>query len=221
MKKLIVTIICVLFASTSFAQMVGASSIAKQSTPKTTLGVKKHEFSIHGGYGFIEEFYFGEYSIGLKYKYKPFKIFDIRLLLEVEGEFSKVEGGFYDYECQIFPTLPILAGLNYEYRFNNISSAFMDLGLGINIPLDDYKVNRRWSEYVECYDIDEMKIEIGQAISLELGYVYKDFIFSFKVTYTENRVRTTSYWTDDLTDVDNHERVVSNSIHTFRLGYRF
>ena len=214
MKKLIVTIICVLFASTSFAQIVGASSIAKQSTPKTTLGVKKHEFSIHGGYGFIEDFCFGEYSIGLKYKYKPFKIFDIRLLLEVEGE-------FYDSEYEIFPTLPILAGLNYEYRFNNTSSAFMDLGLGINIPLDDYKVHRRWVEYLECYDIEETKFEIGPAISLELGYVYKDFIFSFKVTYRENRVRETSYWTDYFTDVYNYESVESNSFHTFRLGYRF
>lgn len=221
MKKIIVTIICVLFTSTSFAQMVGANSISKQSAPKTTLGVKKHEFSIHGGYGFIKDFYFGEYSIGLKYKYKPFKIFDIRFLLEVEGEFSEVESVLYDYERQIFPTLPILAGLNYEYRFNNTSSAFMDLGLGINIPLDDYKVNRRWVEYLECYDIEETKFEIGQAISLELGYVYKDFIFSFKVTYTENRVRGTSYYTDYFTDVYNYERVVSNSIHTFRLGYRF
>ena len=92
MKKLIVTIICVLFASTSFAQMVGASSIAKQSAPKTTLGVKKHEFSIHGGIGLgyhNGDAYDEPYVSGIiKYKFKPFNKYNIRLLGEVGANFS-------------------------------------------------------------------------------------------------------------------------------------
>ena len=93
MKKLIVTIICVLFASTSFAQMVGASSIAKQSTPKTTLGVKKHEFSIHGGVGIgikYHDTYDEPYVSGIiKYKFKPFNKYNISVKLF--QDFSKKE----------------------------------------------------------------------------------------------------------------------------------
>ena len=112
MKKLIVTIICVLFASTSFAQMVGASSMAKQSTPKTTLGVKKHEFSIHGGFG-VSRYINDPYLSGIiKYKFKPSDKYNIRLLGEVEANFST--GVHISINC-----LPILVGLNYEKRFRN------------------------------------------------------------------------------------------------------
>ena len=214
MKKLIVTIICVLFASTSFAQMVGASSISKQSTPKTTLGVKKHEFSIHGGVGTS----FGDwgFSTGLKYKYKPFTKFDIRFLLEVEieGESNK------EYYNQ-FPILPILAGLNYEYRFNNISSMFMDLGVGMNIPLDHSKNHRQYFSYTTYYGDYYHNYQNGFTISYETGIVYDDFMFSCKLAYSLNDYTEQYYYSDDIYDWYYDSGNEENYFLTLRLGYRF
>lgn len=213
MKKLIVTIICVLFASISFAQMVGASSIAKQSTPKTTLGVKKHEFSIHGGVGTS----FGDwgFSTGLKYKYKPFTKFDIRFLLEVE-----IEGEIDKKVYNTFPILPILAGLNYEYRFNNISSMFMDLGVGMNIPLDHSKDDRYYisdNTYVDTY----YYYQNGFTISYETGIVYDDFMFSCKLAYSLNAYTEQHYYSDNIYYDWLHSNIEENYFLTLRLGYRF
>ncbi len=213
MKKLIVTIICVLFASTSFAQMVGANSIAKQSTPKTTLGVKKHEFSIHGGVGTS----FGDwgFSTGLKYKYKPFTKFDIRFLLEVEIE-GENDKSVYDQ----FPILPILAGLNYEYRFNNISSMFMDLGVGMNIPLDKSKDDRSYFSD-NTYFHYGYYYQNGFTISYETGIVYDDFMFSCKLAYSLNDYTEQYYYSEDFYDLYNYSNNEENYFLTLRLGYRF
>ena len=213
MKKLIVTIICVLFASTSFAQIVGASSIAKQSTPKTTLGVKKHEFSIHGGVGTS----FGDwgFSTGLKYKYKPFTKFDIRFLLEVEIE-GEIDKKYYNK----FPILPILAGLNYEYRFNNISSMFMDLGVGMDIPLDQSKDDRYYfsdNTYVHKY----YYYQNGFTISYETGIVYEDFMFSCKLSYSLSGYTKQYYYSEDIYDWHYGEGTEPLHFLTLRLGYRF
>lgn len=214
MKKLIVTIICVLFASTSFAQMVGANSISKQSTPKTTLGVKKHEFSIHGGVGTS----FGDwgFSTGLKYKYKPFTKFDIRFLLEVE-----IEGEFDKEYYNTFPILPILAGLNYEYRFNNISSMFMDLGVGMNIPLDHSKNHRQYFSYDNSYGDYYDNYQNGFTISYETGIVYDDFMFSCKFAYSLNDFTEQYYYSDDIYDWYYGYGTEANRFLTLRLGYRF
>ncbi len=213
MKKLIVTIICVLFASTSFAQMVGASSIAKQSATKTTLGVKKHEFSIHGGVGTS----FGDwgFSTGLKYKYKPFTKFDIRFLLEVEIE-GENDKSVYDQ----FPILPILAGLNYEYRFNNISSMFMDLGVGMNIPLDKSKDDRSYFSD-NTYFHYGYYYQNGFTISYETGIVYDDFMFSCKLAYSLNDYTEQYYYSEDFYDLYNYSNNEENYFLTLRLGYRF
>ncbi|MBQ5891471.1 MAG: hypothetical protein IIW76_02765 [Bacteroidales bacterium] len=208
MKKLIVTIICVLFASTSFAQMVGASSIAKQSAPKTTLGVKKHEFSIHGGFGVgdgIEDPYL---SGIIKYKFKPSDKYNIRLLGEVGANIAFEENLSYS---------PILVGLNYEKRFNNNWSIFADLGFGLNIPLDsDLTHYDRWSDYYEYSNF-----EIGWAFSPEIGFSYKNFMFSGKFLMSTNICQFyyySNYYGDEIFD---SECLYQSFYFLFTLGYRF
>ena len=146
MKKLIVTIICVLFVSTSFAQMVGSSSVSKETKPKEKLRVKKHEFSIHGGAG-LEEFdditFFGT----MKYKLKPFKKFEIRLLGEV--------GLAYEPDSYFIPITPILAGINYEGRLSKNWSIFMDVGAGITMPFGNYVEGYSSAKEIEhAYNIE-------------------------------------------------------------------
>lgn len=187
MKKLIVTIICVLFASTSFAQMVGASSIAKQSAPKTTLGVKKHEFSIHGGIGLISSYFdTPAFSIGMKYKYKPSDKYDIRLLGEIGTAFAP-SANLIDYGLSI---IPIMAGVNYEYRFTKSISIWTDFAFGISIPLSDERFILYWDYGSDGY-IDKIcdkvsSFKTGFASSAEIGMNYNDFSFSFKGVFSVN-----------------------------------
>lgn len=223
MKKLIVTIICVLFASTSFAQIVGASSIAKQSAPKTTLGVKKHEFSIHGGVGIgikYHDTYDEPYVSGIiKYKFKPFNKYNIRLLGEVGANFSA------GIRPEAINCMPILVGLNYEKRFGNNWSIFMDLGIGLSIPLSDYISDRHnhynnWSDY---WDDRYEYFERGYAFSPEIGFSYKNFMFSGKFLMSINDCkfiedhRYYSYERYDIYDIEDYESLY----FLFTLGYRF
>ncbi|MED9962981.1 MAG: hypothetical protein U0J38_07455 [Bacteroidales bacterium] len=210
MKKLIVTIICVLFASTSFAQMVGANSISKQSTPKTTLGVKKHEFSIHGGVGkheydgeFVQVF---EYTFAgiLKYKYKPSEKYDIRFLAET---------AFTEY------VIPLLVGVNYERRLNNNWSVFADLGTGISIPLTP-----SISYYAYESDTEFKNFGIGFAFSPEIGFIHKNFMFSFKYLYSFNRCLLNTK-NDGSWGENPYESSITSAYNSqyllFTLGYRF
>lgn len=213
MKKLIVTIICVLFASTSFAQIVGASSIAKQSTPKTTLGVKKHEFSIHGGLG-VGDGIDDPYLSGIiKYKFKPSDKYNIRLLGEVGANIAFEENLSY---------FPILVGLNYEKRFNNNWSIFADLGFGLNIPLDSdlthYDSYNGWSAYYEYHSF-----EIGWVFSPEIGFAYKNFMFSGKFLMSTNICQFYSYsdYYGDVDEIFDSELLLQSFYFLFTLGYRF
>lgn len=216
MKKLIVTIICVLFASTSFAQMVGANSISKQSTPKTTLGVKKHEFSIHGGFGVDDEIEDPYLSGIIKYKFKPSDKYNIRLLGEVGANFST--GDFNSIDC-----LPILVGLNYEKRFGNNWSIFMDLGFGLSIPLDAYIYGENyyaWDNY-NYFIYDDF--EIGWAFSPEIGFSYNNFMFSGKFLMSVNKCSYYHYsYSYGYTDEDYYRESQRESFYfLFTLGYRF
>lgn len=216
MKKLIVTIICVLFASTSFAQMVGASSIAKQSAPKTTLGVKKHEFSIHGGVGLDDKSY-GPYLSGIiKYKFKPSNKYNIRLLGEVGANFYA--GNLSSIDC-----LPILIGLNYEKRFGNNWSIFMDLGIGLSIPLDAYIYREVYYSNDNYYYYWKQDFEIGWAFSPEIGFSYKNFMFSgkFLISVNKCRYRYHSYRYGDVFDDYDSEHQLESFYFLFTLGYRF
>ena len=230
MKKLIVTIICVLFASTSFAQIVGASSIAKQSTPKTTLGVKKHEFSIHGGIG-LEQKLKSALSGIVKYKFKLSEKSDIRLLTET-GILGSTD------ECsKVLPVIPIFVGVDYEIRFNNNWSIFADLGAGITIPLEDYIDTWDSETFGEClgeyyyrHSLDWCDdFGIGFAFTPEIGFSYKKLMFSFKYLYSYNLCRYNSVveydWDCDRFYEDYNYYDYSDSYDShyflFTLGYRF
>lgn len=93
--------------------------------------IAKQEISIHAGVGIGINFHgcLG-LSAGIKYKYKPFENYNIRFLGEIGSEF--VTNSDYDNP---FSVLPILVGVNYEHRFNQNQSVFIDIGLGPNIPL--------------------------------------------------------------------------------------
>ena len=212
MKKNILTIICVLFTSTSFAQMVGANSISKQSTSKTTLGVEKHEFSIHGGMGFVqgEEGSVLEAAFAgiLKYKYKPSEKYDIRFLAETE---------ILDVPDVYAPSvIPILVGVNYERRLNNNLSVFADLGTGISIPLTE-SIDRNYYVYSHesFYGYDDFRV--GFAFSPEIGFSYKNFMFSFKYLFSYNQCRL-DYFNHDYFDRDYD---YESHYFLFTLGYRF
>ena len=208
MKKIIVTIICILFASTSFAQMVGASSIAKQSAPKTTLGVKKHEFSIHGGVGSRggEGIWDEEIALSgiLKYKHKPSEKYDIRFLAE-----TGILG--LDDNSGALPVIPFLVGVNYERRLNNNWSLFTDLGAGISIPLTQaLEFQCTYNHFYQDWYYD---FAVGIAFSPEIGFSYKNFMFSFKSLFSLNEC-SYDWFNEYSSSYDSH-------YFLFTLGYRF
>lgn len=140
---------------------------------RVKLPIAKQDISLHGG-GVIS---FGRYSgvgfsIGMKYKYKPFDKYDIRLLGEIGTAFSMYEdeGGL--------SIIPVMAGINYEYRFTESLSIWTDFALGFSIPLSERK--RQWKDgYYHSF-------EPGFALSPEIGIRYNDFSFSFKFIYSSN-----------------------------------
>lgn len=99
---------------------------------RVKLPIAKQDISIHGGIGVFHYSHssFGV-SIGLKYKYKPFDKYDIRLLGEIGTAFT-----FKEY-ANALSIIPIMAGINYEYRFTESLSIWTDLALGLSIPLSE------------------------------------------------------------------------------------
>ena len=134
--------------------------------------IAKQEISIHAGVGWEDDYVLG-LSAGIKYKYKPFDKYNIRLLGEIGSEF--VTKKTYPND-DFLSVLPILVGVNYEHRFNQNQSVFADLGLGPNIPLS----GRRSDGYSE-YDY-----QIGFTYSFEVGFAYDKFMFSFKGSFSSN-----------------------------------
>ena len=128
MKKIIVLVLAIFFASISFAQSVGANSISKPSTTKTSLGVAKHEFSIHGGVGtayghrIYDDSIYGIFS--LKYKFKPSKLNNFRIFGELKLETDNTENIFIGNYIGVI-------GLNLENRIDNIFSYWMEIGTGV------------------------------------------------------------------------------------------
>ena len=166
--------------------------------------IAKQEISIHAGVGWEDDYVLG-LSAGIKYKYKPFDKYNIRLLGEIGSEF--VTKKTYPND-DFLSVLPILVGVNYEHRFNQNQSVFADLGLGPNIPLS----GRRSDGYSE-YDY-----QIGFTYSFEVGFAYDKFMFSFKGSFSSN-------------DYTEHYHGYYNSFYYYdyyssiylllRLGYRF
>lgn len=154
---------------------------------KSKLPIAKQDISLHGGAGLSMWSQLWEgFLIGLKYKYKPFDKYNIRLLGEIGTAFT-----FATNESGL-SILPIMAGINYEYRFTESTSVWTDVALGISIPLSNTR-NTSWGEYVTTnYDRIEWRsgnftsFETGFALSPEIGVRYNDFSFSFKGIFSLN-----------------------------------
>ena len=182
----------------------GVLMLVKTKGKKVHYPIAKQEISIHAGVGWEDDYVLG-LSAGIKYKYKPFDKYNIRLLGEIGSEF--VTKKTYPND-DFLSVLPILVGVNYEHRFNQNQSVFADLGLGPNIPLS----GRRSDGYSE-YDY-----QIGFTYSFEVGFAYDKFMFSFKGSFSSN-------------DYTEHYHGYYNSFYYYdyyssiylllRLGYRF
>ena len=212
MKKIIVSIICVLFATSTFAQFVGASTMSQGGSTKSgKTEIAKQEISIHAGIG-VGGVGYDEYlglSAGIKYKYKPFEKYNIRLLGEIGSEFV-TESKYYTP----FSVLPILVGVNYEHKFNQNWSVFADIGLGPNIPLSG---SRRDYFYDNCYD-EIYDYQIGFTLSPEIGFAHNEFLFSIKCSFSYNGY--TRHYHSDYGDYYYSDTQFSPYV-LFRLGYRF
>ena len=161
---------------------------------KPKLPIAKHDISLHGGIGVIANF--GEslgFSIGMKYKYKPFDKYDIRLLGEIGTAYT------FDEKYSGLSIIPVMAGINYEYRFTESTSIWTDLALGLSIPLSEKRD--------DGFNFWYHTFETGFALSPEIGIRYNDFSFSFKFISSSN---------------DCHNDYTYESLYyLFQLGYHF
>ena len=138
---------------------------------KPRLPIAKHEFSIHGGIGASQQWKTRlGFSMGIKYKYKPFNKYDIRLFGEIGTAFT------FNEDRSALSVLPVMAGINYEYRFTETTSIWGGLGFGVSIPLSE----RRYYMHGELFH----SFKPGLALSPEIGVRYNDFSFSFKFIYS-------------------------------------
>lgn len=188
------------------------SGVLMLVTTKVHYPIAKQEISIHVGIGIIEDFDNFGLSAGIKYKYKPFENYNIRLLGEIGSEFA-IDPDFWDS----FSVLPILVGVNYEHRFNQNWSFFADLGLGPNIPLSEGR--REYyggGDYKELYDI-----KIGFTLSPEIGFAYDKFMFSFKGSLSSNGYTEHVHRDYDYYDYYDYSESMLSLYILFRLGYRF
>lgn len=174
---------------------------------KLKLPIAKQDISLHGGVG-VTAIFAGRlgFSIGMKYKYKPFDKYDIRLLGEMGTAFTfnAVKAGL--------SVLPIMVGINYEYRFTESTSIWTDLALGLSIPLSE-------SRYRDA-DVVYSSFTTGFALSPEIGIRYNDISFSSKIIYSSNYAHERrcswsdwerEHWTDRLLTIG----------LLFQLGYHF
>lgn len=170
------------------------------------LPIAKQDISLHGGIGTPDaDFYNGGGSVGMKYKYKPFDKYDIRLLGEIGTAFTNNR----DDGLSI---IPVMAGINYEYRFTESLSIWTDLALGLSIPLSE----RRdvWiDEYCHSF-------KPGVALSPEIGIRYNDFSFSFKFIFSSNASQKYEYDYRDRS-YGNREKSYNSLYLLFQVGYHF
>ncbi|MBO5964002.1 MAG: hypothetical protein J6P97_05920, partial [Bacteroidales bacterium] len=168
---------------------------------KPKLPIAKQDISLHGGVGLNtwEDMTFG-FSIGMKYKYKPFDKYDIRLLGEIGTAFT-----FNEYRTAL-SVLPIMAGINYEYRFTESTSIWTDLALGLSIPLSERR-EAYGSHYYTSFNP-------GFALSPEWGLKYNDFSYSVKYIVSYNTCigrNDPASWNSDYI----------SHIFLFQVGYHF
>lgn len=172
------------------------------------LPIAKQDISLHGGIGTPDaDFYNGGGSVGMKYKYKPFDKYDIRLLGEIGTAFTNNRG---DDGLSI---IPVMAGINYEYRFTELLSIWTDFAFGLSIPLSE----RRdvWiDEYYHSF-------KPGVALSPEIGIRYNDFSFSFKFIFSSNDGQKYGYYNWGQQSYDNRGSSYQSLYFLFQLGYHF
>lgn len=192
----------------------GVLMLVTTEKQKVHYPIAKQEISIHagigvGGVGYDEHI---GLSAGIKYKYKPFEKYNIRLLGEIGSEFIL---NTYSHSGP-FSVLPILVGVNYEHKFNQNWSVFADIGLGPNIPLSG---SRRDYWYNSSYD-EISDYQIGFTLSPEIGFAYNKFLFSIKYSFSSNGY--TEHYHSDYYDSDYYDSDTGFSPYLlFRLGYRF
>lgn len=170
------------------------------------LPIEKEDISLHGGIGTPDEdFYNGGGSIGLKYKYKPFDKYDIRLLGEIGTAFTNNrEDGL--------SIIPVMAGINYEYRFTELLSIWTDFAFGLSIPLSERRDVWR-DEYHHSF-------KPGVALSPEIGIRYNDFSFSFKYIISSNACQKYGYDYRHRS-YGNWDRSYNSFYFLFQVGYHF
>ena len=189
----------------------GVLMLVTTEKQKVHYPIAKQEISIYAGIG-VEVGHFEHLglSAGIKYKYKPFEKYNIRLLGEIGSEFILNP---YSRSAP-FSVLPILVGVNYEHKFNQNWSVFADIGLGPNIPLSG---SRRDSGYYSYHEISDY--QIGFTLSPEIGFAYNKFLFSIKCSFSSNGYTEHSHYSGYKDYYDSDTRFSTYLL--FRLGYRF
>lgn len=187
----------------------GVLMLVTTEKQKVHYPIAKQEISIYAGIGvgFYEQL---GLSTGIKYKYKPFEKYNIRLLGEIGSDFILFDNS-YSYNVP-FSVLPILVGVNYEHKFNQNWSVFADIGLGPNIPLSGSRSCYWYDYYCETYDY-----QIGFTLSQEIGFAYNEFLFSIKSSFSFNGYTEHEQYYYDYYDSDTK----FSPYLLFRLGYRF
>ncbi|MEE0900000.1 MAG: hypothetical protein UIM25_03810 [Bacteroidales bacterium] len=184
-----------------------SGGVGESKSSGKKLPIAKHDISLHGSIScsYMHEWNYG-FSMGLKYKYKPFDKYDIRLLGEIGTAFTSKK------MFNSLSIIPIMAGINYEYRFTESTSIWTDLALGLSIPLSERR--QSWSD--DYYS----SFEPGFALSPEIGIRYNDFSFSSKFIYSSNYAHEKGYlWHDwELENCIEHLPTIGL---IFQVGYHF
>ena len=138
------------------------SGVLMLVTTKVHYPIAKQEISIHVGIGIADFDKFG-LSAGIKYRYKPFEKYNIRLLGEIDTHLTP-----YD----LF--IPILVGVNYEHRFNQNWSFFSDIGLGADLGYFGFSFSLEtgfaYHKFLFGINIYLLNMDDEGSVSFRLGY---------------------------------------------------
>ena len=131
---------------------------------KVNYPIAKQEISIHAGAGAIDiDLDDLTAGIGIKFKYKPFEKYNIRLLGEIDTHLTP-----YD----LF--IPILVGVNYEHRFNQNWSFFSDIGLGADLGYFGFSFSLEtgfaYHKFLFGINIYLLNMDDEGSVSFRLGY---------------------------------------------------
>ena len=136
----------------------------KKKKQKVDYPIAKQEISIHAGAGVIDiDLDDLTAGIGIKFKYKPFEKYNIRLLGEIDTHLTP-----YD----LF--IPILVGVNYEHRFNQNWSFFSDIGLGADLGYFGFSFSLEtgfaYHKFLFGINIYLLNMDDEGSVSFRLGY---------------------------------------------------